>query len=336
MTADLPEPLVPAECDLRGLAFMPLDVTRLMDSDIFAISTGDEFKAAIACWCKAWTQVPAGSLPDDDRVLAHLTGAGAKWKRVKAMALRGFVKCADGRLYHPVVCEKALQAWEMRQRQRDRSARGNATRWGSPQGGAAPSPQDHSAPSPSDPTGDPHGDARGDPTRDPSAIPSAIPTGIARDRDRDRDKENPESSLRSDSGAAIETAVAAWNGLATDLGLSRVQRLNPARKAKLAARLRDCGGLAGWEAALAKIRGSPFLRGERRDWRANFDFVLQESSFIKLLEGAYDDHRANGGASDAGEIDAAIRRGLGLDRVPADGTNSGGDGELFAGGDRGG
>ncbi len=119
----IPAPPVPAEVDCRGLPFMPLDVVRLLDSDIFALSSGEEFKAAVALWCKAWLQVPAGSLPDDDRVLAHLSGAGARWRKVREMALRGFVKCSDGRLYHRVVCEKALDAWERRVAQRHKAAR---------------------------------------------------------------------------------------------------------------------------------------------------------------------------------------------------------------------
>ena len=44
----LPEPLTPLEADLRGMPFMPLDVVRLTDSDLFALSTGEEFKAALA------------------------------------------------------------------------------------------------------------------------------------------------------------------------------------------------------------------------------------------------------------------------------------------------
>jgi len=111
---DLPLPLTPPDCDLRGLPFMPLDVIRLLDSDLFAIATGDEFKAAIALWCKSWLQVPAASLPDDDRVLAHLSGSAARWKKIREMALRGFVKCSDGRFYHPIVAEKALDAWGRR------------------------------------------------------------------------------------------------------------------------------------------------------------------------------------------------------------------------------
>ncbi|MBS1082353.1 DUF1376 domain-containing protein [Gluconobacter kondonii] len=119
----IPEPMTPAECDLRGLPFMQLDVVRLIDSDLFALSTGDEFKAAVALWCKSWLQVPAASLPDDDRVLAHLSAAGSRWKKVKSLALRGWIKCADGRLYHPTVAEKALHAWKARTAQRERAAK---------------------------------------------------------------------------------------------------------------------------------------------------------------------------------------------------------------------
>ena len=112
---DFPAPLTPADCDLRGFQFMPMDTIRLLDSDLFALSTGDEFKAALALWCKAWAQIPAGSLPSDDRILAHLSGAGTAWRKVKAMALRNWIACSDGRLYHPVVAEKALEAWDRRE-----------------------------------------------------------------------------------------------------------------------------------------------------------------------------------------------------------------------------
>jgi hypothetical protein len=117
-----PEPLVPAEVDLVGMAFMPLDVARVLDSDLFALSTGEEFKAAVALWCKSWTQVPAGSLPNNDRVLAHLSGTHSRWAKLKAQALHGWLLCADGRLYHPVIAEKALVAWAERQTYLERQA----------------------------------------------------------------------------------------------------------------------------------------------------------------------------------------------------------------------
>jgi len=171
---DLPAPLTPPECDLRGLSFMPLDVVRLCDSDMVALSTGEEFKAAVLLWAKAWLQVPAASLPDDPRILAHLSGAGTRWARIAAVALRGWVKCSDGRLYHPVIAEKAKEAWSFRVLQRERSKRANEKRWGSrgdtggdDTGMPVSSPPGSPPGSPKDahkhPHGDPHGDARGDP-----------------------------------------------------------------------------------------------------------------------------------------------------------------------------
>ena len=118
---DLPSPLTPPDCDLRGMPFMPLDIVRLFDSDLYALSTGDEFKAAVTLWGKAFLQVPAGSLPTDDRILAHLSGAGSNWRKVRDMALRGWIKASDGRLYHAVVAEKARDAWEGRLAQRART-----------------------------------------------------------------------------------------------------------------------------------------------------------------------------------------------------------------------
>lgn len=127
MATELPAPLVPPEVDLRDFGFMPVDCLRLRDSDLAAIATGDEFRAAVLLWCSAWHQVPAGSLTDDDRVLARFAQV-ANWQRVKAQALRGFVKCSDGRLYHPVIAEKAVEAWNGKVRQRDRTKAATAAR----------------------------------------------------------------------------------------------------------------------------------------------------------------------------------------------------------------
>jgi hypothetical protein len=119
--SDSPAPLTPADCDLRGMPYMPVEVVRLFDSALYVLSTGDEFKAAFTLWGKAFLQVPAGSLPDDERMLAHLSGAGSRWAKVRSMALRGWVRCSDGRLYHPVVAEKASEAWQARLAQRART-----------------------------------------------------------------------------------------------------------------------------------------------------------------------------------------------------------------------
>ncbi|MCX5620105.1 DUF1376 domain-containing protein [Bombella pollinis] len=117
----LPDPLVPVDCDLRGLPYMPLDTVALLESDLFALANGDELKAALTLWCRSWNQVPAGSLPDNERVLAHLSMMGPGWKDVREIALHGWVKCSDGRLYHPILAPKAIKAWQGRCAQRKRA-----------------------------------------------------------------------------------------------------------------------------------------------------------------------------------------------------------------------
>lgn len=119
------DPLTPADLDLRDFTYMPLEVLRLRDSDIAVLATGDEFRAAVLLWCAAWHQVPAASLPTDERLLANLAGYGRDlegWRIVSGAALRGFVECSDGRLYHPVIAEKAIEAGVKRRAQRGQTA----------------------------------------------------------------------------------------------------------------------------------------------------------------------------------------------------------------------
>jgi hypothetical protein len=121
----LPEPLTPADLDLRDFTYMPLEVLRLRDSDIVVLATGDEFRAAVMLWCASWHQVPAASIPMDERLLANLAGYGRDvegWQVVRDAALRGFVECSDGRLYHPVIAEKAIEAGNKRRNQRVQTA----------------------------------------------------------------------------------------------------------------------------------------------------------------------------------------------------------------------
>jgi len=125
---EVPGPLTPANCDLRGMSFMKVDIMRMLDSDLYALSTGDEFKAAFTLLARSFLQVPAASLPDDDRILAFLSGAKTMWRKVKEMALHGWIRCSDGRLYHPVLAEKAREAWQGRVAMRQRTEAARAAR----------------------------------------------------------------------------------------------------------------------------------------------------------------------------------------------------------------
>jgi hypothetical protein len=109
-----PEPLTPPDSDLSDFGFMPFDVGRFRRSDLVTQEEPEAIVAAILLWGAAWHSKPAASLSNDDRTLAQAAGFGravAAFQAIKAGALRGFVECADGRLYHPVVAEKAREAW---------------------------------------------------------------------------------------------------------------------------------------------------------------------------------------------------------------------------------
>lgn len=111
---------------------------------------------------------------------------------------------------------------------------------------------------------------------------------------KEEEKDSP-SLLEPDKPPAepdeVAEAVTRFNALAKSINGIVAQKINPKRRAALRARLRDCGGLAGWDNALAKARGSPYLRGEMNGFRISLDFITQDSSFTKLMEGFYDDRR---------------------------------------------
>ena len=91
----------------------------------------------------------------------------------------------------------------------------------------------------------------------------------------------------------IAIAVGAYNATAATAGWPRIQVLSKQRRSNLKARLKECGGLDGWVAALAKAKSSPHCCGQNeRGWTANFDFITRQSSFAKLMEGNYDDRQS--------------------------------------------
>ena len=93
----------------------------------------------------------------------------------------------------------------------------------------------------------------------------------------------------------VALAVSAYNVTAARVGWPEVQKLSPARRAAISARLKEAGGAEGWTVALSKAEASPFLTGQTsRTFRASFDFLTKQSNFTKLMEGNYDPRNSNG------------------------------------------
>jgi hypothetical protein len=131
---DYQAPLVPADCDLLNFLRMPLQVGRLLSSNTWIEAGADPRlgHVLISLWAESWRQVPAGSLPDNDKTLQRLSMCPStrEWQRIKAKALAGWVRCSDGRLYHPVVCEMALECWLEKLGAQLLAGAGNAKRHG--------------------------------------------------------------------------------------------------------------------------------------------------------------------------------------------------------------
>lgn len=314
MTTNLPailEPLTPADCDCRGLPYMPLEAARLLDSDLVALSTGDEFKAALILWCKSWSQTPASSLPDDDRILAKWAGVSiGEWKTLKEMALRGWLRCSDGRLYHPVIADLALTAYGKRQGQAKRAqgrwdaerARKAAIAVPDQSGGNAMA----SGPDAMAVQDKVKGKDKGEEDKD---TPPVGGEGAAAAPPLDEDDDDclgPPSKAQASPTLAkgdpppkqptYRQVMESWNAMAERAGLKAIITMNDGRKNNIRLRLKS-GGLPIWEQALAKIEASKFLCGASdRGWRADFDFVVKAGNFQRILEGVHDDdnRRPNG------------------------------------------
>lgn len=127
-----PAPLLPPDVDLTDFPKIMIDITRLRGSGFDAMHDSEAWRAGLNLWFSAWHNVPAGSLDDDPESLCKAAGLGrdmAGWERVRDKAMRHWVSGGDGKLYHPVVCEVALEAWIEKLATRLQSSRANATRW---------------------------------------------------------------------------------------------------------------------------------------------------------------------------------------------------------------
>ena len=116
--SQLPEPLSPPDCDLRGNQWLPFHGAKFFASDFDASASDAVFRAFINLMWAAWNQVPAGSLPNIPAVLCKLAGCGrdlATWETLVAGGvLHGFALCRDGRLYHKFLAAEAVKAYDAR------------------------------------------------------------------------------------------------------------------------------------------------------------------------------------------------------------------------------
>ncbi len=104
-------------------------------------------------------------------------------------------------------------------------------------------------------------------------------------------------STSEDKSSSVETpafkkdhVIEKWNSLAANGYVKPVRKLTKERDRKLEARMRE-NSFEDFLEVFGSLERSKFIHGDNpRGWKPTFDFILQPSSFVKLLEGAYDGH----------------------------------------------
>lgn len=100
---------------MSGNDWFPFYFDRLRKSKWWRRASDVARARNVMMWGEAFKAVPAGSLPDDDDELAEAAGFGMDvdaFLAAKAEIMAPWTLCADGRWYHPTVCEVVLDAWE--------------------------------------------------------------------------------------------------------------------------------------------------------------------------------------------------------------------------------
>ena len=128
-----PRPMTPPECDVRDYPRMLVDIKRLFESqfNLQASRLPLAWMIGFKLWCRSFHQVPGGSLPIDEGDLCQLAELGLDlrtFRKARDLALRGWVQCSDGRLYHRVVAETVLEAWVDKLLLQQRSGLANSRR----------------------------------------------------------------------------------------------------------------------------------------------------------------------------------------------------------------
>lgn len=114
--------------------------------------------------------------------------------------------------------------------------------------------------------------------------------------------EGERACTREPVHSKAQTIVDLFNGLCPSL--SKVTVLSTYREKAITARLKEFT-VEQFTTVFKKAEASKFLTGRNgKAWRANFDWLINASNFVKVLDGNYDDRTANrDGMSDNPEDD---------------------------------
>lgn len=119
MTAPAP---YPSDVRAKGWRF-ELDHERIEQSDTWALAPPELRPWLLMLWLAAWKQMPCGSLPNQDELIAARIGMPlGMFQEHKAILMRGWWQADDGRQYHDTVVERVQAMLDAREKERARKS----------------------------------------------------------------------------------------------------------------------------------------------------------------------------------------------------------------------
>lgn len=112
----------PAETRAKGWRF-ELDYEQIEQSSTWSVAKPAARPWLLMMWMLAWKQVPCGSWPADEEVIAGALGIDEdQWALHRKALMRGWTEADDGRLYHPTITKRVLEMMAKRRSDSDRQA----------------------------------------------------------------------------------------------------------------------------------------------------------------------------------------------------------------------
>lgn len=121
---DRPAPY-PADTSAKGWRFeIAMEKVRQSDTWSLTLLRGYEPKALLLwMWSVAWEQIPCGSFPNDEALIAARLELPPKaWQKNRDILMRNWWLASDGRLYHDTVTQRVLAMLDKRANDAKRAA----------------------------------------------------------------------------------------------------------------------------------------------------------------------------------------------------------------------
>lgn len=101
-----------------------MDYEQIEQSSTWALAGVEARPWLLMMWMTAWRQVPCGSLPSEESVIAAQIGMPPKmWAKHRDVMMRGWTAADDGRVYHPTLTARVVEMMARRRSDSDRKAR---------------------------------------------------------------------------------------------------------------------------------------------------------------------------------------------------------------------